>query len=134
MIHGLWIFACSRCSQDRYFFRLRHCLSGTHVGGRESRRGHAAKVVAGWPDRRQIAPLIPAGPPCGMTDSKPTRPISRGQTTPAGVLFLAITSLGWGFNWPVTEFLIGELPPLTLRGLSGVAGALLLAALAVARG
>jgi len=34
----------------------------------------------------------------------------------------------------VTKFLIGELPPLTLRGLSGVVGALLLAVLAVARG
>src|SRR4029079_12488541 len=37
-------------------------------------------------------------------------------------------------NWPVTKFLIGELPPLTLRGLSGVVGALLLAALALVRG
>src|ERR1700752_966423 len=43
-------------------------------------------------------------------------------------MFLAITSIGWGFNWPVTKYLIGELPPLTLRGLSGVVGALLLAA------
>jgi drug/metabolite transporter (DMT)-like permease len=51
----------------------------------------------------------------------------------AGLTFLAITSVGWGFNWPVTKFLIGELPPLTLRGLSGVVGALLLAALAVLR-
>ena len=48
-------------------------------------------------------------------------------------MFLAITSVGWGFNWPVTKFLIGELPPLTLRGLSGVVGALLLAALAILR-
>lgn len=69
-----------------------------------------------------------------MTDSKPTLPISRGEITPAGLMFLAITSIGWGFNWPVTKFLIGELPPLTLRGLSGVVGALLLAALALARG
>src|ERR1700744_263384 len=51
----------------------------------------------------------------------------------AGLMFLAITSVGWGFNWPVTKFLIGELPPLTLRGLSGVVGALLLAGLAVMR-
>jgi len=48
-------------------------------------------------------------------------------------MFLAVTSVGWGFNWPVTKYLIGELPPLTLRGLSGVIGALLLAALALAR-
>ena len=49
-------------------------------------------------------------------------------------MFLAITSVGWGFNWPVTKFLLGELPPLTLRGLTGVLGALLLAALALLRG
>jgi len=48
-------------------------------------------------------------------------------------MFLAITSVGWGFNWPVTKFLLGELPPLTLRGVTGVIGALLLAALALAR-
>jgi drug/metabolite transporter (DMT)-like permease len=47
-------------------------------------------------------------------------------------MFLAITSIGWGFNWPVTKYLIGELPPLTLRGLSGMVGALLLATLALA--
>lgn len=49
-------------------------------------------------------------------------------------MFLAITSVGWGFNWPVTKFLLGELPPLTLRGVTGVLGALLLAALALLRG
>jgi drug/metabolite transporter (DMT)-like permease len=48
-------------------------------------------------------------------------------------MFLAITSVGWGFNWPVTKYLIGQIPPLTLRGLSGVVGALLLAALAILR-
>jgi drug/metabolite transporter (DMT)-like permease len=50
---------------------------------------------------------------------------------PAGLLFLAITSVGWGFNWPVTKYLLGELPPLTLRGVTGVIGALLLAVFAV---
>jgi drug/metabolite transporter (DMT)-like permease len=53
---------------------------------------------------------------------------------PAGLMFLAITSVGWGFNWPVTKYLLSELPPLTLRGLTGVIGACLLAALALARG
>jgi drug/metabolite transporter (DMT)-like permease len=69
-----------------------------------------------------------------MIDSTPVSAIARARITPAGLMFLAITSIGWGFNWPVTKFLIGELPPLTLRGLSGVVGALLLAALAMARG
>ena len=48
-------------------------------------------------------------------------------------MFLAITSIGWGFNWPVTKYLLSELPPLTLRGTTGVVGASLLAALALAR-
>ena len=52
---------------------------------------------------------------------------------PAGLLFLAITSVGWGFNWPVTKYLLGELPPLTLRGVTGMIGALLLAVFAVIR-
>ncbi len=49
-------------------------------------------------------------------------------------MFLAVTSLGWGFNWPVTKYLVSELPPLTLRGGTGVIGAALLALLALTRG
>ncbi|NPU14591.1 DMT family transporter [Bradyrhizobium sp. 83002] len=64
-----------------------------------------------------------------MTD----KPTASGRITPAGLMFLAITSLGWGFNWPVTKHLVGVLPPLTLRGTTGVVGALLLALLAVIR-
>ncbi|TYO62146.1 DMT family transporter [Bradyrhizobium hipponense] len=66
-----------------------------------------------------------------MLDS--TRPLLRPRIAPAGLMFLAITSVGWGFNWPVTKFLLGELPPLTLRGVTGVLGAVLLAALALVR-
>ena len=66
-----------------------------------------------------------------MTESKPT---ARARIAPAGLMFLAITSVGWGFNWPVTKYLLGELPPLTLRGVTGVIGAALLATLALGRG
>jgi drug/metabolite transporter (DMT)-like permease len=66
-----------------------------------------------------------------MLDS--TRRDARPRIAPAGLMFLAITSIGWGFNWPVTKFLLAELPPLTLRGVTGVLGALLLASLAVIR-
>ncbi|HEV7881638.1 DMT family transporter [Bradyrhizobium sp.] len=62
------------------------------------------------------------------------QPGARARIAPAGLMFLAITSLGWGFNWPVTKYLLSELPPLTLRGSTGVIGAGLLAALAVMRG
>ncbi|WP_024515295.1 DMT family transporter [Bradyrhizobium sp. Tv2a-2] len=67
-----------------------------------------------------------------MTESvaKPARP----GLAPAGLAFLAITSIGWGFNWPATKYLLSELPPLTLRGGTGVVGAVLLALLAILRG
>ncbi|WP_375780743.1 DMT family transporter [Bradyrhizobium sp. ma5] len=65
-----------------------------------------------------------------MTDPKPS---GRTRLAPAGLMFLAITSVGWGFNWPSTKFLLSELPPLTLRGITGVIGAVLLAALALLR-
>ncbi|MCP3373069.1 DMT family transporter [Bradyrhizobium cajani] len=67
-----------------------------------------------------------------MLDS--TRPVLRPRIAPAGLMFLAITSVGWGFNWPATKFLLAELPPLTLRGGTGVLGAVLLALLALVRG
>jgi drug/metabolite transporter (DMT)-like permease len=67
-----------------------------------------------------------------MTDKKPAG--ARVQITPAGLMFLAITSVGWGFNWPVTKYLLSELPPLILRGWTGVVGAGLLATLAILSG
>lgn len=48
-----------------------------------------------------------------------------------GYLLLVATSLGWGLNWPVTKHLLTELPPLSVRGLSGIVGAALLAVLAL---
>jgi drug/metabolite transporter (DMT)-like permease len=59
------------------------------------------------------------------------QPAARARIGPAGLMFLAITSLGWGFNWPATKYLLSELPPLTLRGGTGAIGAGLLAVLAV---
>ena len=67
-----------------------------------------------------------------MTPPVPTA--ARVRLAPAGLMFLAITSVGWGFNWPVTKYLLSELPPLTLRGVTGVIGASLLAMLALWRG
>ena len=62
------------------------------------------------------------------------QPAAKARIAPAGLAFLAITSIGWGFNWPVTKYLLSELPPLTLRGTTGVVGAILLAGLAILRG
>ena len=62
------------------------------------------------------------------------KPGTKARVAPAGLFFLAITSIGWGFNWPITKFLLSYLPPLTLRGTTGVVGASLLAVLALLRG
>jgi probable blue pigment (indigoidine) exporter len=51
----------------------------------------------------------------------------------AGFMFLTVTSVGWGLNWPVMKHLLTELPPLSARGWSGLVGAVSLAALALAR-
>jgi drug/metabolite transporter (DMT)-like permease len=67
-----------------------------------------------------------------MTESAPKT--ARARIAPAGLGFLAVTSVGWGLTWPVTKYLLGEVPPLTLRGLTGVIGAAVLAALALMRG
>ena len=67
-----------------------------------------------------------------LTESLP-KP-ARARIAPAGLVFLAVTSIGWGFNWPATKFLLSQLPPLTLRGSTGVVGAALLAVLALMRG
>src|SRR3954464_2450703 len=73
-----------------------------------------------------------SGGPSFMTMQN--KPGAHAHITPAGLMFLAITSLGWGFNWPVTKYLLSELPPLTLRGSTGAIGALLLGVLALSRG
>jgi len=59
------------------------------------------------------------------------QPGAKARIAPAGLAFLAITSLGWGFNWPITKYLVGYLPPLTLRGTTGVIGSILLAIIAL---
>ncbi|WP_458761134.1 DMT family transporter [Afipia sp. TerB] len=69
-----------------------------------------------------------------LSDSIPAG--SSGAPAPgarlAGLLLLLTTSVGWGLNWPVTKRLLAELPPLTLRGGSGLIGAVLIAGIAVA--
>lgn len=61
-------------------------------------------------------------------------PGAAARAAPTGLVFLAITSVGWGLNWPVMKLVLSEWPPLSARGWTGVAGAALLAMLALARG
>ena len=62
------------------------------------------------------------------------QPAAKARLAPAGLVFLAITSVGWGLNWPIMKHLLGEWPPLSARGWTGVAGGTLLAVLALVRG
>jgi drug/metabolite transporter (DMT)-like permease len=66
--------------------------------------------------------------------TEPKLPAAGARLAPSGLIFLAATSLGWGLNWPVVKQILTEWPPLSARGCSGVAGAALLAGLALARG
>ncbi len=56
------------------------------------------------------------------------------RLSPLGLIFLGITSVGWGLNFPIMKHLLTELPPLTSRGLCGVVGAVALALIALSQG
>ena len=62
------------------------------------------------------------------------QPGAKARIAPAGLVFLAITSIAWGLNWPIMKHLLSEWPPLSARGWTGVVGGGLLAMLALARG
>ncbi|MES2195933.1 MAG: DMT family transporter [Pseudomonadota bacterium] len=55
------------------------------------------------------------------------------RISPLGLVFLAVTSVGWGLNFPIMKNLLSEWPPLSSRGLCGIVGAAALALFAVAR-
>ena len=56
-----------------------------------------------------------------MTDQD--QPGAKARIGASGLAFLAVTSICWGLNWPVTKHILVELPPLSARGLTGIAGA-----------
>jgi len=57
----------------------------------------------------------------------------RSRISPLGLVLLAVTSVGWGLNFPIMKHLLTEWPPLSSRGLCGVVGAGALAVVAVLR-
>ena len=39
-----------------------------------------------------------------------------------GLALLLFTACSWGLNWPIMKFLLTELPPFTMRSISGGLG------------
>ena len=58
------------------------------------------------------------------TPAAPRRPDT------AGLVLLVTTAIGWGLNWPVMKALLAFLPPFSARAWAGIAGSLMLAAIA----
>jgi len=68
------------------------------------------------------------------------RPPARRSALPdrraqlVGLVFVILTALGWGLNWPATKFLVTTCPPLSARGVSGLVACGMLFAIAASRG
>ena len=67
-------------------------------------------------------------------DTRADRMTTAAKISVTGLAFVLITSISWGLNWPVTKYVLAQWPPLSARGLTGVAGGLVLALYAVTRG
>ena len=50
-----------------------------------------------------------------------------------GLCLVVFTACAWGASWPQTKFLLGELPPFTMRAFCGGCGCLFAIAVAMAR-
>ena len=49
--------------------------------------------------------------------------MERSRFSGAGLVLLAVVTLGWGFAWPFIKLVLVEVPPLTFRGVCLVVGA-----------
>lgn len=58
----------------------------------------------------------------------------RDRQSLIGFTFLIVASVGWGLNFPIMKHLLTEWPPLSARGLCGIAGAIALALIVRVRG
>jgi drug/metabolite transporter (DMT)-like permease len=85
--------------------------------------------VSHRPEHRSPPAANPAAGPAALS-----RDAAAGRVRALGLVLLLATAVGWGFNWPVLKFLLGEWPPLFARGLAGVTAGVAIAAIAAARG
>src|SRR5690606_2087217 len=88
-------------------------------GNRRSLRGGRRRRLRSWFHFPSLMlPIRRVGSPCM---SLAMAALNKTRVSALGLAFLLMTSLGWGFNWPATKYLLAELPPLTLRGVTGIA-------------
>jgi drug/metabolite transporter (DMT)-like permease len=73
------------------------------------------------------------GEPIAVSSPDPSDQSPR-QSRMLGYGLLLVATIIMGINWPVAKYLLRELPPLTMRGLPGVFGAMILAGLVLAKG
>ena len=57
----------------------------------------------------------------------------RSRPDGAGLALLAVTTLGWGLNWPAMKVLLAQWPVLTTRSTAGALGLTLLVVVALVR-
>jgi drug/metabolite transporter (DMT)-like permease len=67
------------------------------------------------------------------TSVRPGAPAGFIGSRAEGFCLVLFTACAWGASWPQTKFMLGELPPFTMRGFCGVCGAVFAFAVAVAR-
>ena len=68
----------------------------------------------------------------GPTRSRPISSINKGQFVGLGCV--VATAFGWGLNWPATKFVLAICPPLSARGVCGLAASITLLAIVRVRG
>lgn len=69
-----------------------------------------------------------------MTTQSASAQASTAVAWRRGLVLMAVTTLGWGLNWPLMKMLLHHWPPLSARGWAGIVGALVLALIARLRG
>ena len=84
---------------------------------------HVRQPMASGPDNRHGAADSTAQTILHPPMTVQIQPGAIARIAPSGLAFLAITSVGWGLNFPIMKHLLTEWPPLSSRGLCGIAGA-----------
>ena len=87
----------------------RACIGKTQVKLPAGPGWHAGRPMV---SRANNAPCCPRFHPEIQSMTVQTELRARPRIAPAGLIFLAVTSVGWGLNWPIMKQILTEWPPL----------------------